>query len=115
MDSSQGSILVGFVDNASIQRDASCFDGVPIYVKELVAGGFAGAVSKTSVVPLERVKILWQLVLRTGPFIDLLAGSTAGGSLVICTYPLDLARTKLAYEDGVSSLVNDVKSGMAEI
>lgn len=61
MDSSQGSTLARYVKNASIQRDESCFDGVPVYVKELIAGGFAGALSKTSVAPLERVKILWQV------------------------------------------------------
>lgn len=158
MDSSQGSTLAGLVDNASIQRDQSCFDGVPVYVKELVAGGVAGALSKTAVAPLERVKILWQTrtggfhtlgvcqslnklvkhegflglykgngasavrivpyaalhfmtyerykswilnncpALGSGPFIDLLAGSAAGGTSVLCTYPLDLARTKLAYQ-----------------
>ncbi|KAL3498379.1 hypothetical protein ACH5RR_041111 [Cinchona calisaya] len=32
----------------------------------------------------------------TGPIVDLLAGSAAGGTAVLCTYPLDLARTKLA-------------------
>lgn len=37
-------------------------------------------------------------VLGTGPVVDLLAGSTAGGTAVLCTYPLDLARTKLAYQ-----------------
>ncbi|KAK7351283.1 hypothetical protein VNO77_10605 [Canavalia gladiata] len=158
MDSSQGSTLAGFVDNASIKRDASCFDGIPVYVKELIAGGFAGALSKTTVAPLERVKIIWQTrtggfqslgvyqslnklikhegflglyrgngagvirivpyaalhfmtyerykswiltdypMLGSGPFIDLLAGSAAGGTSVLCTYPLDLARTKLAYQ-----------------
>lgn len=36
--------------------------------------------------------------LGTGPHIDLLAGSVAGGTAVLCTYPLDLARTKLAYQ-----------------
>jgi len=61
MDSSQGSTIAGFVDNASIQRKQSSFDGVPVYVKELIAGGFAGALSKTTVAPLERVKILWQV------------------------------------------------------
>lgn len=61
MDSSQGSTIAGFVDNASIQRKQSSFDGVPVYVKELIAGGFAGALSKTAVAPLERVKILWQV------------------------------------------------------
>jgi hypothetical protein len=34
----------------------------------------------------------------TGPVVDLLAGSAAGGTAVLCTYPLDLVRTKLAYQ-----------------
>lgn len=63
MESSQGSTLVGLAENVSIQRDNSCLDGIPIYVKELIAGGFAGALSKTAVAPLERVKILWQVCL----------------------------------------------------
>lgn len=33
-----------------------------------------------------------------GPVLDLVAGSMAGGTAVICTYPLDLVRTKLAYQ-----------------
>jgi solute carrier family 25 protein 16 len=37
-------------------------------------------------------------VFGTGPVVDLLAGSAAGGTAVLCTYPLDLARTKLAYQ-----------------
>ncbi|KAG1346369.1 putative Mitochondrial carrier protein CoAc1 [Cocos nucifera] len=36
--------------------------------------------------------------LGTGSHIDLLAGSAAGGTAVLCTYPLDLARTRLAYQ-----------------
>lgn len=36
--------------------------------------------------------------MGSGPIIDLLAGSASGGTAVICTYPLDLARTKLAYQ-----------------
>lgn len=36
--------------------------------------------------------------LGSGPLIDLLAGAAAGGTAVLCTYPLDLARTKLAYQ-----------------
>ncbi|KAL5975596.1 Mitochondrial carrier protein CoAc2 [Asimina triloba] len=33
-----------------------------------------------------------------GPVLDLVAGSIAGGTAVLCTYPLDLVRTKLAYQ-----------------
>ncbi|XP_024962253.1 mitochondrial carrier protein CoAc1 isoform X3 [Cynara cardunculus var. scolymus] len=55
-------------------------------------------------------------VLGTGPVVDLLAGSAAGGTAVLCTYPLDLARTKLAYQvvDAKSSLGNDSKSIIAQ-
>ncbi|XP_057478081.1 mitochondrial carrier protein CoAc1 [Actinidia eriantha] len=162
MGSPQGSTLstnvAGFVDNSSADREVSYVDCLPVYVKELIAGGAAGAFAKTTVAPLERIKILLQTrtegfhslgvcqslkkllkhegvsgfykgngasVLRivpyaalhfmtyeryrdwildnysamgTGPIIDLLAGSAAGGTAVLCTYPLDLARTKLAYQ-----------------
>ncbi|KAJ9537279.1 hypothetical protein OSB04_030012 [Centaurea solstitialis] len=55
-------------------------------------------------------------VLGTGPVVDLLAGSAAGGTAVLCTYPLDLARTKLAYQvvDEKSSLGNGSKSIIAQ-
>lgn len=33
-----------------------------------------------------------------GPVLDLLAGSFAGGTAVLFTYPLDLVRTKLAFQ-----------------
>lgn len=40
------------------------FDGVieamPVFAKELVAGGVAGGIAKSVVAPLERVKILFQ-------------------------------------------------------
>ncbi|KAL2899595.1 Mitochondrial carrier protein CoAc1 [Bienertia sinuspersici] len=141
-----------------VNDDSTFVDSLPIYVRELIAGGAAGAFAKTAVAPLERIKILFQTrtdgfhslgvfrsmkkvlnqegvqglyrgngasVLRivpyaalhymayeryrfwlydncpsmgTGPIVDLVAGSAAGGTAVLCTYPLDLVRTKLAYQ-----------------
>ncbi|PIN13232.1 Mitochondrial solute carrier protein [Handroanthus impetiginosus] len=162
MGSPQGSTLssnlTGFADGSSAHKEVKHIDTIPVYVKELIAGGAAGAFAKTAVAPLERIKILLQTrtqgfhslgiyhslkkllqhegvagfykgngasVLRivpyaalhfmayeqyrgwildnysafgTGPVVDLLAGSAAGGTAVLCTYPLDLARTKLAYQ-----------------
>ncbi|XVF35316.1 hypothetical protein REPUB_Repub18cG0135200 [Reevesia pubescens] len=162
MGSPQGSTLTtnmaGLVDGSTARSDVSNIDCLPVYVKELIAGGAAGAFTKTTVAPLERIKILLQTrtngfqslgvyqslrkvlkhdgllgfykgngasVIRiipyaalhfmtyeqyrgwildnfsfmgSGPVIDLLAGSASGGTAVLCTYPLDLARTKLAYQ-----------------
>nr|GMC65406.1 mitochondrial substrate carrier family protein P-like [Ipomoea batatas] len=36
--------------------------------------------------------------IKRGPVLDLIAGSVAGGTAVLFTYPLDLVRTKLAYQ-----------------
>ena len=41
--------------------------------------------------------------VQQGPVLDLVAGSIAGGTAVVSTYPLDLVRTKLPYQ--VSYLV----------
>lgn len=166
MGSPQGSAMTTVVSSKTLmasqdhpaQGSFSICNAMPVYVKELIAGGFAGGFAKTAVAPLERTKILFQTrrgdfqslgvwrsmgkifqnegirgfykgngasVLRivpyaalhfmtyeqyrcwilnncpamgTGPVVDLLAGSVAGGTSVLFTYPLDLARTKLAYQ-----------------
>ncbi|CAA2995552.1 mitochondrial substrate carrier family P [Olea europaea subsp. europaea] len=36
-------------------------EGMPVFAKELIAGGVAGGFAKTAVAPLERVKILFQM------------------------------------------------------
>ncbi|XP_004513092.1 mitochondrial carrier protein CoAc2 [Cicer arietinum] len=148
-------------------------DHVPLFAKELLAGGLAGGFAKTVVAPLERVKILFQTrrtefhstglsgsvsrIFKTegvlgfyrgngasvariipyaalhymsyeeyrrwivltfpnvwkGPTLDLMAGSLSGGTAVLFTYPLDLIRTKLAYQVvsptklNVSGMVNN--------
>ncbi|KAF5815336.1 putative mitochondrial carrier domain protein [Helianthus annuus] len=150
-------------------KEGSALDTLPVYVKELMAGGVAGGFSKSAVAPLERIKILvqtrtegyhsmgvrqslkrllkhegfagfykgngasviriipysslyfmtyerykcWMLdnyaIFRSGPLVDLLAGSAAGGTAILCTYPLDLARTILAH--GVVDAKASLESG----
>ncbi|WRX26906.1 Mitochondrial substrate/solute carrier - like 10 [Theobroma cacao] len=131
---------------------------LPYFLLELIAAGASSSLAKTTVAPLERIKILLQTkaegfhsvgvygslkklvkyeglrglykangvsILRmlphsafqymtyeqyrsllhykcpsvgTGPLLNILAGSAANGTAFLCTYPLDLARTKYAYQ-----------------
>lgn len=36
-------------------------EGMPLFAKELIAGGVAGGIAKSAVAPLERIKILFQV------------------------------------------------------
>ncbi|GAQ83727.1 mitochondrial substrate carrier family protein [Klebsormidium nitens] len=57
------------------QKQWQLHEHLPTFAKEMIAGGVAGAVAKTAVAPLERVKILFQTNL--GDF----ARAGVGGSL----------------------------------
>lgn len=65
MDSSQGSTLspnvTGFADGNPVRPEVNYIDSMPVYLKEFIAGGAAGAFAKTAVAPLERIKILLQV------------------------------------------------------
>ena len=70
---SQGSAAV-----AAARVDLCALDLMPVFAKEMIAGGVAGAFSKTAIAPLERVKILLQVrgVLSFVPWVDMRVDNT---------------------------------------
>ncbi|XDV50022.1 hypothetical protein PO909_019152 [Leuciscus waleckii] len=98
------------------------------WLRSFTAGGIAGCCAKSTIAPLDRVKILLQAqnphykhlgvfatlkafmafdhykkFLNTqlgisGHIHRLMAGSMAGMTAVICTYPLDVIRARLAFQ-----------------
>lgn len=54
----------GFIDYSSEHGCDYIVDSLPICVRELIAGGAAGAFTKSLAAPLERVKILLQVMRR---------------------------------------------------
>ncbi|KAM0029600.1 putative mitochondrial carrier protein [Helianthus debilis subsp. tardiflorus] len=50
-------------------KEGSALDTLPVYVKELMAGGVAGGFSKSAVAPLERIKILVQVGFQYSTFV----------------------------------------------
>ncbi|XWS18853.1 hypothetical protein CRYUN_Cryun32bG0080600 [Craigia yunnanensis] len=158
MDNESSDIGSSDEDDSYENEQVQIVDSLPFFVMDLITAGASTTFSKTTVAPLERIKILLQTraegfhsiglygslkklvkneglrglykangvcILRMlphsafhymtyeqyrgllhykfpsvgrGPLLDILAGSASGATAFLCTYPLDLARTKYAYQ-----------------
>jgi hypothetical protein len=63
-------------ERASLQEVV--LGSTPTYVKQLIAGGVAGGLSKTAVAPLERIKILYQVGFPLSFYSGLFSTSRTG-------------------------------------
>lgn len=88
---SQGSAAV-----AAARVDLCALDLMPVFAKEMIAGGVAGAFSKTAIAPLERLKILLQV--RSAPPPTWMVEISFMEFSWVCGFRHDMSTSKLLGE-----------------